>query len=606
MTNSDSHDDKADESLERAILRHARHQSPAIADTGHTGHFGTGHTGHIGTGHTGSTGSTGHTGQHRSKHQQSVHRTHSARSDTDDHRSSLINRTLQQHRLDLEYRSAADRSRHHSRSSRKDSGTHRATISLRHADPGELSPAEMLRHRRVRSRSRSYDSVSPRRHSRSPSRSRGKKKKSHKKRKHSSTSSSSRRRSSSSSRERSKHRHVYKKKKKHTKSHSSKRDKHVKKHKRKRSPSPSPSSSSSIVSSSCSSSSRQRSPARKRSRSRSRSSSSAEENSHVPAPRAVSPSLLRDGISLCADDDDQFNSHSEEHQDLIPDTEIRSNASDIHSNMSSEDMRFQNLIEEVFKLLPADRFPRKTEGVLGGNKPLQISLHKLWQPQKFPLNHQIGLTTKILQHLKWWLQEDLYLHGIPMKIDPASHTIFTDASLSGWGAHVEPEGLLFHGLWTEDQSRLHINVLEMKAILLSLTRAIHKVKNSTVLVSTDNTTVVAYIRHQGGTHSTVLTEEVWNILNLCLTHNIQLLVKHIPGRFNTLADRMSRIDKPISTEWSLNQEIANKIFQIMDFPSIDLFATRLNHRLPLYVSPIPDQKALLRDGQNKHFHVRNS
>ena len=170
--------------------------------------------------------------------------------------------------------------------------------------------------------------------------------------------------------------------------------------------------------------------------------------------------------------------------------------------------------------------------------------------------------------------------------DPPSHTIFTDASLSGWGAHVEPEGLLFHGLWTEDQSRLHINVLEMKAILLSLTRAIHKVKNSTVLVSTDNTTVVAYIRHQGGTHSTVLTEEVWNILNLCLTHNIQLLVKHIPGRFNTLADRMSRIDKPISTEWSLNQEIANKIFQIMDFPSIDLFATRLNHRLPLYVSPI--------------------
>ena len=136
-------------------------------------------------------------------------------------------------------------------------------------------------------------------------------------------------------------------------------------------------------------------------------------------------------------------------------------------------------------------------------RPLQISLHKLWQPQKFPLNHQIGLTTKILQHLKWWLQEDLYLHGIPVKIDPASHTIFTDASLSGWGAHVEPEGLLFHGLWTEDQSRLHINVLEMKAILLSLTRAIHKVKNSTVLVSTDNTTVVAYIRHQGGTHSTV-------------------------------------------------------------------------------------------------------
>ena len=377
LLNSDSLDDRADESPEQAILRHARHQAPAI------GHSVTGHTGNTGTGHTGltSTGSTGHTGQHRSDPEHSVHRTHSVRSDAVDHGSTLLNRTLQQHRLELEYRSAADRTRHRSRSSRKDSGTHRAAISLRHADPGELSPAKMLRHRRVRSHSRSHDSVSPRRHSRSPSRSRGKKKKSHKKRKHSSTSSSSRRRSSfSSSRERSKHRHKSKRKKKHTSSRSSKRHKHVKKHKRKRSTSPS-SSSSSV--SSYSSSSRQRSPARKRSRSRSRSSSSAEESSHVPAPRAVSPVLPRDNISIYADDDDQFNSHSEDHQDLAPDTEFHSNASDIHSNLSSEDMKFQNLIEEVFKLLPADRFPKKTDNVLGGNKPRSsIEMELMKAPRK--------------------------------------------------------------------------------------------------------------------------------------------------------------------------------------------------------------------------------
>ena len=216
-------------------------------------------------------------------------------------------------------------------------------------------------------------------------------------------------------------------------------------------------------------------------------------------------------------------------------------------------------------------------------RPLQISLRNQWKPQNIPYSHQICMTTEILQHLKWWLQEDLYHQGIPLRIYSPSHTIFTDASLSGWGAHVEPEGLLFHGVWTEDQSRLHIN--EMKVIFLSLSQAVHKVKNSTVLISTDNTTVVAYIRHQGGTHSTELSEEVWNVLNLCLAHNIQLLAKHIPGRFNTLADRMSRVDKQISTELSLNQEIANKIFQIMDFPSIDLFATCLNHRLPFYVSP---------------------
>ena len=119
------------------------------------------------------------------------------------------------------------RTRHHSdvsRSSRRDSNTRRNTISLQHADPGEHSPASMIRHRPARSRSRSYDFVSPRCHSRLTSRSRGKKKK------------------------------------KHSKSHSSKRDKSKKKHKRKRSPFPPPSH----LSSSVSSSSPRRSPARKK------------------------------------------------------------------------------------------------------------------------------------------------------------------------------------------------------------------------------------------------------------------------------------------------------------------------------------------------------
>ena len=207
---------------------------------------------------------------------------------------------------------------------------------------------------------------------------RGKKKKSHKKRKHSSTSSSScRRSSSSSSRERTKHRHKSKKKK-HTSSRSSKHDKRVKKHKRRRSPSPS-SSSSSV--SSYSSSSQQRSPARKKSRTCSRSPSSADESPHVPATRIESPALSRDHLSLYADDD-QFNSQSEDQQDLAPEAEIHSNVSDTHSNVSSEDMKFQNLIEEVFKLRPADRFPRKTDDVLGGNKLRSSIEMELMKAQK--------------------------------------------------------------------------------------------------------------------------------------------------------------------------------------------------------------------------------
>ena len=73
----------------------------------------------------------------------------------------------------------------------------------------------------------------------------------------------------------------------------------------------------------------------------------------------MGPIYATDHISLHADNDDEFNSHSEDNQDLAPDAEIQ-NVSEIQSDVSTEDMRFQNLIEEVFKLLPADMFPKKT------------------------------------------------------------------------------------------------------------------------------------------------------------------------------------------------------------------------------------------------------
>ena len=320
LTNSDSPYDRADKSPERSHLRHSGHWSSGIS-------------------HTGNPLGIGHTGNHPD-HEHSVHRSRSVPSDAREHGS---NRT--RHRSDV------------SRSSRRDRNTYCESIPLRHADPGQHSPASLLRHRCARSRSRSYDSVSPRRHSRSPSRSRGKKKKSHKKRKHSSTSSaSSCRSSSSSSREREIKRHKSKKKsKKHSKSRSSKRDKHEKKkHKRKRSPSLSPSSSSSSFSLD-SSSSLQRSPARKRSRANSRSPSAAVDNP-LSASRTVSPVSHRDHISLHADNDDKFNSHSEDNQDSAPDVETQ-DVSETQSNVSTEDMRFHNLVEEVFKLLPVVNVP---------------------------------------------------------------------------------------------------------------------------------------------------------------------------------------------------------------------------------------------------------
>ena len=151
-----------------------------------------------------------------------------------------------------------------------------------------------------------------------------------------------------------------------------------------------------------------------------------------------------------------------------------------------------------------------------------------------------------------------------------------------------------------DQSQLHINMLEMMAIRLALKQAIAFIHHICVMISTDNTKVVSYINKQGGTHSPNLCVEVWEILNFCQEHDI-VRVRHIPGKFNILADRLSRLHRPIRTAWALDQSVANSVFQMLKFPNVDLFATRFNHKLPLYVSPVSDSHALAVDALSMNW-----
>ena len=141
----------------------------------------------------------------------------------------------------------------------------------------------------------------------------------------------------------------------------------------------------------------------------------------------------------------------------------------------------------------------------------------------------------------------------------------------------------------------------MKAILLALKQCHQHVNNTTVMIATDNSSVVAYLRKQGGTHSPSLCMEVWETLRWCDKRNINLLVRHVPGKSNILADRLSRLSKPISTEWCLDQAICNLVLSVTGYPNIDLFATRLNNRLPVYVSPIPDDRALAIDALSMNW-----
>ena len=189
--------------------------------------------------------------------------------------------------------------------------------------------------------------------------------------------------------------------------------------------------------------------------------------------------------------------------------------------------------------------------------------------------------------------------------DP-KYFLYTDASHFGWGALLELMRLSFHGRWTEDQSQLHINMLEMMAIQLALKQAKTFIHHSCIMISTDITKLVSYINKQGGTHSPNLCVEVLEVLKWCLEHDVIIRVRHTQRKFNILADCLSRLDIPIKTEWVLDQTVANSMFQMINFPNVDLFATRFSHKLLLYVSPVQDNKALAIDALSmdwNHLHA---
>ena len=186
------------------------------------------------------------------------------------------------------------------------------------------------------------------------------------------------------------------------------------------------------------------------------------------------------------------------------------------------------------------------------------------------------------------------------RLTPSSqdHSIqlLTDASNEGWGAHLEPSSI--QGLWSPQEKRLHINILELKAAFLALRRFKDQCQDQTVLVATDNSTVVAYINKQGGTHSAEMCALLWRIMTWCHHSHITLKARHIPGCLNVMADLLSRSNQVQSTEWSLHPQVFKQICQRWFTPHVDLFATYLNHNLPLYVSPIPDPKAWHIDALN--------
>ena len=82
---------------------------------------------------------------------------------------------------------------------------------------------------------------------------------------------------------------------------------------------------------------------------------------------------------------------------------------------------------------------------------------------------------------------------------------------------------------------------------------------------------------------------LWKIMTWCHHYQITLKARHIPGCLNVMAD-LSRYNQVQSTMVTASAGVQTDLSQVVH-SSCRSFATRLNHKVQLYVSAVSDQSA---------------
>ena len=226
-------------------------------------------------------------------------------------------------------------------------------------------------------------------------------------------------------------------------------------------------------------------------------------------------------------------------------------------------------------------------------RSLQWHLKAHWSPESDPPSLPVPLPRKVRRDLSWWMVRNHLLTGVRFGTPAPDLHLYSDASCSGWGAHLLDQCV--SRVWSDQEKLLRINLLEMKALFLGLQAFREDVIGHHVTAMCDNSTVVAYVNKQGGTVSRTLCLLTSRLLTWTESFDVHLDARYLPRQDNVLVDVLSCCGQVVGTEWSLHPQVARSVLHVWGNPSIDLFATCLNAKLPLYCSLVPDPQAVFED-----------
>ncbi|XP_011883838.1 PREDICTED: uncharacterized protein LOC105570987 [Vollenhovia emeryi] len=213
---------------------------------------------------------------------------------------------------------------------------------------------------------------------------------------------------------------------------------------------------------------------------------------------------------------------------------------------------------------------------------------KFWACREYDndFDKTMRLPSSLQPDFKWW-SNTLRCSPIssPLNSPEFSFVIYTDASLTGWGASMENQST--HGWWSDEEKAEHINFLELKAVEYALKCFVSSESSKHILLRVDNTTAIAYINKMGSIQFPKLAALAKVIWQWCEVRNLHLLASYISSEDNYIADAESRVIST-ETEWELNASAFEEISDQFGPFDIDLFATYANSKCDSFCSWFPD------------------
>lgn len=218
-------------------------------------------------------------------------------------------------------------------------------------------------------------------------------------------------------------------------------------------------------------------------------------------------------------------------------------------------------------------------------------------------NSLVVLDGPAQRELLFWRSNLKSLNGIPFwkSCTVPVKVVYSDASGSGCGAHVNFDNRIFQANWSEAECAKSSTWRELAAVKLALSSYIEQVKNSHVAWYSDNQNVVSII--ECGSKVRELQDLALEIFVLRSTNKVCVSPVWIPRDLNCTADSISKIID--FDDYTVKEEVFVYLDSLWGPHTIDRFACFYNTKLTRFNSRFfqPGTEAVDALLQNWHYDV---